>query len=79
MTNEERIDWLCRLRTDIDNGIIYTPWKDEFIEALNGVVEALGEYEDRLVASFVMMNKYQNILDCMQKEIDKYKESEKNG
>lgn len=40
MTNEERVDWLCRLRTDIDNGIIFTPWKDEFIEALNGVVEA---------------------------------------
>lgn len=73
MTNEERIDWLCRLRTNIDNGIIFTPWKDEFIEALNEVVEALNVYADELATSFVMANKYQDIIDCMQKEIDKYK------
>lgn len=77
MTNDERVDWLCRLRTDIDNGIIFTPWKDEFIEALDGVVEVLDKYEDRLITYFVMMNKFQGIVDSMQKEIDKYKEEHK--
>ena len=30
MTREERIDWLCWLRADLNNGIISTPWSEEF-------------------------------------------------
>lgn len=39
MTREEQIDWLCRLRTDLNNGVIFTPWNKEFTEALNDVLE----------------------------------------
>lgn len=39
MTREEQIDWLCRLRADLNNGIIYTPWNKEFTEALTDVLE----------------------------------------
>ena len=39
MTREEQIDWLCRLRADLNNGIIITPWNKEFTEALNNVLE----------------------------------------
>ena len=42
MTREEQIDWLCRLRADLNNGIIFTPWNKEFIEtteALIGILE----------------------------------------
>lgn len=39
MTREEQIDWLCRLRADLNNGVIFTPWNKEFTEALNSVLE----------------------------------------
>ena len=39
MTKEEQIDWLCRLRADLNNGVIFTPWNKEFTEALNDVLE----------------------------------------
>lgn len=39
MTNEEQIDWLCRLRADLNNGVIFTPWNKEFTEALTEVLE----------------------------------------
>lgn len=39
MTREEQIDWLCRLRADLNNGIIFTPWNKEFTEALTGILE----------------------------------------
>lgn len=39
MTREEQIDWLCRLRADLNNGVIFTPWNKEFIEALNDALE----------------------------------------
>lgn len=39
MTREEQIDWLCRLRADLNNGVIFTPWNKEFTEALNDVLE----------------------------------------
>ena len=39
MTREGQIDWLCRLRTDLNNGMIFTPWNKEFTEALNDVLE----------------------------------------
>lgn len=39
MTREERVDWLCRLRADLNNGIILTPWNKEFTEVLNDVLE----------------------------------------
>lgn len=39
MTNEERIDWLCRLRADLNNGVIFTPWNNEFTEALTELLE----------------------------------------
>lgn len=39
MTKEEQIDWLCRLRADINNGVIFTPWNKEFTEALTEVLE----------------------------------------
>ena len=39
MTREEQIDWLCRLRAYLNNGIIITPWNKEFTEALNKALE----------------------------------------
>lgn len=39
MTREEQIDWLCRLRADLNNGIIFTPWNKEFTEALTGILK----------------------------------------
>jgi predicted aldo/keto reductase-like oxidoreductase len=39
MTREEQIDWLCRLRANLNNGVIFTPWNKEFTEALNDVLE----------------------------------------
>lgn len=39
MTREEQIDWLCRLRADLNNGIVHTPWNEEFTEALTDVLE----------------------------------------
>jgi len=39
MTREEQIDWLCRLRADLNNGVIYTPWNKEFTEALTDVID----------------------------------------
>lgn len=39
MTREEYIDWLCRLRADLNNGVIFTPWNKEFTEALTGILE----------------------------------------
>ena len=39
MTREEQIDWLCRLRADLNNGVIFTPWNKEFAEALNDVLD----------------------------------------
>lgn len=49
MTREERIDWLCRLRADLNNGVIFTPWNKEFTEALTEVLEPQpirGHWED---------------------------------
>ncbi len=39
ITREEQIEWLCRLRADLNNGVIFTPWYKEFTEALNYVLE----------------------------------------
>lgn len=39
MTREEQIDWLYRLRADLNNGTIFAPWKKEFTEALTGVLD----------------------------------------
>ena len=39
MTREEQIDWLCRLRADLNNGVIFTPWNKEFTKALTGILE----------------------------------------
>ena len=39
MTREEQTDWLCRLRADLNNGVIFTPWSKEFTEALTGILE----------------------------------------
>lgn len=39
MTREEQVDWLCRLRADLNNGVIFTPWNKEFTEALTGILE----------------------------------------
>ena len=39
MTREEQIDWLCRLKADLNNGVIFTPWNKEFTEALTGILE----------------------------------------
>ncbi len=39
MTRDEQIDWLCRLIADLNNGVIFTPWKKEFTEALTGILE----------------------------------------
>lgn len=39
MTKEEQTDWLCRLRTDLNNGVIFTPWNKEFTEALTSILE----------------------------------------
>ena len=39
MTREEQIDWLCRLRADLNNGVIFTPWNKEFTEALNDALQ----------------------------------------
>lgn len=50
MTREEYVDWLCRLRADLNNGVIFTPWNKEFTEALTGILEqesiAQERYED---------------------------------
>lgn len=39
MTREEQIDWLCLLREDLNNGVIFTPWNKEFTEALTGLLD----------------------------------------
>ena len=39
MTREEQTDWLCRLRADLNNGVIFTPWNKEFTEALSSILE----------------------------------------
>ena len=39
MTREEQTDCLCRLREDLNNGVIFTPWNKEFTEALTGILE----------------------------------------
>ena len=39
MTREEQIDWLCRLRSDLNTGVILSPWKKEYIEAINNALE----------------------------------------
>lgn len=39
MTREEQTDWLCRLRADLNNGVIFTPWNKEFTEALTGILD----------------------------------------
>ena len=39
MTREEQVDWLCRLRADLNNGVIFTPWNKEFTEALTDILE----------------------------------------
>ena len=39
MTREEQTEWLCRLRADLNNGVIFTPWEKEFTEALTGILE----------------------------------------
>lgn len=39
MTREEQTDWLCRLRANLNNGVIFTPWNKEFTEALTGILE----------------------------------------
>ena len=39
MTREEQVDWLCRLRSALDNEFISTPWNKEFTEALTGILE----------------------------------------
>ena len=39
MSSEDRIDWLCRLRSDLNNGILFTPWRQEYVEALDDVLD----------------------------------------
>ena len=39
MTREEQTDWLCRLRANLNNGVIFTPLNKEFTEALTGILE----------------------------------------
>ena len=39
MTKEEQIDWLCRLRSFLNNGVIVTPWNKEFIKSLDSILE----------------------------------------
>jgi len=39
MSSKDRIDWLCRLRADLNNGVIDTPWNKKFIEALDDVLD----------------------------------------
>ena len=39
MTREEQTDWLCRLRANLNNGVIFTPWNKEFTEALTGILD----------------------------------------
>ena len=39
MTREEQVDWVCRLRAELNNGIIFTPWNKEFTEALTDILE----------------------------------------
>lgn len=39
MTKEEQINWLRLLKADLSNGIIFTPWNKEFIEALTGILD----------------------------------------
>lgn len=51
MTREEQTDWLCRLRADLNNGVIFTPWNKEFTEALTGILEQepkTGQYEKHI-------------------------------
>lgn len=39
MTKEEQIDWLCRLRSELNSGVIVTPWNKKFTEAITGILE----------------------------------------
>lgn len=41
MTREEQVDWLCRLKADVNNEVIFTPWNKKFIEALDMAIKAL--------------------------------------
>lgn len=49
MTNEEKIDWLCRLRSYINGGIdmsrIRSHTQDKFLEVLTDVIEDLHALE----------------------------------
>ena len=56
MTREEQTDWLCRLRADLNNGVIFTPWNKEFTEALTDVLEQ--EPCDDVISR-------QAVLDCL--------------
>ena len=65
MTREEQIDWLCRLRTDLNNGVIFTPWNKEFTEALNGALEQ----EPKFIAkSDGTIEQMKNCNDCLFKK-----------
>lgn len=50
MTRELVIDRLCRLRSDLNSGLLLTPWKKEYTEALNFVIhqEIEGVAKNRL-------------------------------
>ena len=39
MTKEEKLDWLCRLKADLNNGVIFTSWNKEFTVALTDILE----------------------------------------
>ncbi len=39
MTNDERIDWLCRLRSEVQLTTFPKEWKDNFIQVLTDAIK----------------------------------------
>ena len=67
MTKEEQVDWLCRLRADLNNGVIFSPWNKEFTEAITGILE-----QEPLEVKAAQLQKAYNkgFEDCRQAVID---------
>ena len=69
MTREEQTDWLCRLRANLNNGVIFTPWNKEFTEALTGILEQSPKMEQfaKWVATKIIdaMKDIAEIIHCL--------------
>ena len=80
MTREEQIDWLCRLRASLNNGIIITPWNKKFTEALTDILEQelnldeiraeIAEYKDDKIIHAEQNEMIDIVLEIIDKHIE---------